>query len=517
MTNRHASSLPLRFFLLAALLGVAGLAGAADSPNCKYVNIGELPLRFSGPSFQPVIEGGINGGPATMLVDTGAERSALTMTAVDRLELAPQFTGRHAEGIGGTSRIYSARVNNFTVWPTQSKSMSLDVLGDMARPPDFDAIVGADFLFQADIEIALAEKKVRFFRPLDCNKDSFLAYWANDAVVVPLETSFGNSKNRLITVKLNGVEVDALIDTGAARTTVFESAARKAGVAPDHASSRSAGSAVGVGSDVVAQRSAVFANFSIGGETIRDAEMLISRDTNGGGFQPGMLLGADFLRAHRLLFAMSQRKLYITYLGGEVFERDAKGIPAWLQQEADSGNPDALLALAARYSTGRQVPRDAARSVALLEQAAGKNHLPAMQALADLQMRNRRYAEAAALYQRIIAARPERRRDWMMLYLARLNGGEGADAAAELRQRLAADKKHAWPAPVGDFFTGSIDANGLLAAARADSDLAKPRTCDAKAYMIQLAAAKGDVTLARSMSAERTIECRPGARPEGKQ
>ena len=33
-----------------------------------------------------------------------------------------------------------------------------------------------------------------------------------------------------------------------------------------------------------------------------------------------MLLGADFLRAHRLLVAHSQRKIYFTYAGGTVFQ-----------------------------------------------------------------------------------------------------------------------------------------------------------------------------------------------------
>jgi hypothetical protein len=34
-----------------------------------------------------------------------------------------------------------------------------------------------------------------------------------------------------------------------------------------------------------------------------------------------MLLGADFLRAHRLLVAHSQQKIYFTYAGGPVFRR----------------------------------------------------------------------------------------------------------------------------------------------------------------------------------------------------
>ncbi|WP_426174351.1 hypothetical protein [Massilia sp. TWR1-2-2] len=36
---------------------------------------------------------------------------------------------------------------------------------------------------------------------------------------------------------------------------------------------------------------------------------------------PDMLIGADFLRAHRALISMSQRRVYVSYLGGEVFRK----------------------------------------------------------------------------------------------------------------------------------------------------------------------------------------------------
>jgi hypothetical protein len=39
-----------------------------------------------------------------------------------------------------------------------------------------------------------------------------------------------------------------------------------------------------------------------------------------------MLLGTDFLRAHRVLVARSQRKMYFTYAGGTVFpSKPSKG------------------------------------------------------------------------------------------------------------------------------------------------------------------------------------------------
>ncbi len=40
-----------------------------------------------------------------------------------------------------------------------------------------------------------------------------------------------------------------------------------------------------------------------------------------------MLLGVDFLRAHRVFVAHSQRKLYFTYAGGPVFSGPRRAPP----------------------------------------------------------------------------------------------------------------------------------------------------------------------------------------------
>ena len=36
--------------------------------------------------------------------------------------------------------------------------------------------------------------------------------------------------------------------------------------------------------------------------------------------EPDLLLGADFLLAHRIYIARSQKKLYFTYRGGPIFQ-----------------------------------------------------------------------------------------------------------------------------------------------------------------------------------------------------
>ncbi len=313
---------------LSLLAGSAAADAVADPSACKYAQAGSLPLRFLSKSAQPVVEGSINGAPATMLVFSGLMTSTLTDTAVKRLDLATRLTTRRTVGVRSGSNLASVQLNEFGIGPTHVARLTIDVRDDMHHHADVDAYVGADFLFQADVEFSFAEKSLRFFRPIDCGADSYLAYWGEDAMRLPITGNFGRSKNGLFTVELNGVKMDALIDTGASRSLVYERAASKAGVGADDASNRDMSKRNVDNEGLVLTRSAVFSTFTIGNETIHDAELLVARDPNVIGYRADVLLGADFLRTHRVLFATSQRQVYVSYIGGDVFKRRAASAKA---------------------------------------------------------------------------------------------------------------------------------------------------------------------------------------------
>ena len=504
---------PLLALMLGLLIGPSAPARADDAPpKCTYVNVAELPLRYLGASFQPAVDGLINDSASPMLIDTGAYKTMLTRRATDRLDLALRMTGTYVNGIGGSSRVYGARVSSFAVGPTRSGGLKLGVIDEMGAPPDFDAILGADFLFQADFEIALADKKLRFFRPHDC-KDSFLGYWGDDIVAVPLTGDFGNSRNQTFTVELNGVKLDAVIDSGASHSIVFIGAARKAGVDIDSPGTLKALDAVGVGAERLAQWKAVFKTFAIGGEIIRDAELGVSATPVSGRLHADILLGADFLRAHRVLFAMSQKRLYIGYLGGDVFFRGSVGIEPWLQKEADGGNPEAQYALARKYGSGSGVAKDSALAGSWMQKAVQGGHPGAGMQVGVGLLHRGRSAEAAELLSRSAAQRPADTRLPLYLYLARRQGGDATVAAHELELRFGADKERRWPAPVADFYLGRIDAAALLAAAVKEPALAFAQGCEAKQFVAELAGAKGDKEGSKALMEARRAECaRPPAR-----
>jgi predicted aspartyl protease len=367
------SRLRLAAASLAAFLSF-GAAHAAD--GCTYIELAELPVKYAGPALVPTIAGAVNGKSARMLVDTGAYASLLTRGMVDALDLKLHPTVSWATGVGGEARVYEARIDEMVVGPTKTGSTIMRIVGEAGSLPWFDAIVGAPFLMQADLEVALADRTIKFFRARNC-KDSFLAYWTDAPVsVVPYAWRYAQGENPQFTVELNGQSFDAIIDTGAAVSTIELAAAKRAGVRLDAPDVKRMPDLVGVGERRAPHWNARFDKLVIGKEVITDARIGIIESQS----KPAadVYLGRDFLRRHRVLFASSQKKLYISYLGGDPFDRHGAGIAPWLQREADEGNPDAEYALFNWYRNSKNAQADAAQAAQWLQRAASHGHARAI-------------------------------------------------------------------------------------------------------------------------------------------
>jgi hypothetical protein len=308
------------FLLALPLLGNAGLSQAAgDAGACRYVPVAKLPVHFDH-SPLPLVEGSINGKPATLMLDTGAGDTYLTRSAIERLDIPIRASGRFAHGVGGSSEIYTAKLNDFSFGAVHSGRIVLPVLGNSGAPFRFDVIIGDDPMLHMDMEIALAEKFVQFFHASDCG-DTYLAYWDKDAMEIAFGGTEKDNRPRFI-VELNGQKLEAMIDTGSGRTGVHRATAERLGVKLDSAEAPKAGNVVGVGDKKVARWVANFDTFTIGTETIKNARLdIIDNAPQGDLGAPDIILGDDFLRAHRVLIATSQRRLYVSYLGGEVFSK----------------------------------------------------------------------------------------------------------------------------------------------------------------------------------------------------
>src|SRR5262249_16317392 len=135
-----------------------------------------------------------------------------------------------------------------------------------------------------------------------------------------------------LTVYVNDKPMDALLDSGAWSTVLTQAQAAELGVTPDSPGTKRGGTSGGLGVRKIDWYVGSFKSFAIGNESIPDVRMHFAdiwKDwtytitgsyvkRNVAGSRP-MLIGADFLRAHRVLVSHSQRKLYFSYVGGPVF------------------------------------------------------------------------------------------------------------------------------------------------------------------------------------------------------
>ena len=376
--------------MLGAACALAPLTVAAAESQCKYTPIGKLPLRYSGPGLEITTEGTINGTPAELLVDTGAYATALTRTGTERRGIRLYATGRRASGFGGTSPIYASIVNEFIVGPVRAGRSNMPVIGSFGDTPSYDGILGAPFLFQTDVEISLATKQLTFFVPEKCG-GTFLGYWGQDVQAVPLRRHDQDHMNPKFFVRINGKELEAMIDTGAFASMMTADAARRAGI-DLNGPSVTRGTDVGGIGDYTASRWHAKTTFQIGEEIVQNAEIGIE---NSGLNMADVVLGADFLRAHRVLISVSQNKLYFSYVGGEPFGQ-RRTLEPWVVAEAEGGNGDAQFMLARAYRSGRLVAKDHERSDEWLQKAAKSGSGHANLHTGHALLAERDYAGAAA-------------------------------------------------------------------------------------------------------------------------
>ncbi len=496
------------FFLLAALCAAARVQAEDTPPKCTYVEVASLPIRYVGQGLEPAVDGTINGTPATMLIDTGSDQTHMTMNAATRRDLTLFMTGRYVEGLGGLSRLYGVRLKDFAIGPAHAgRRPELTVIGSTTFTPSFDAIVGAPFLLQADLELDLQAKRMKFYRPLECSKAELLL-WKENTVVLPFGRNYGKSPNPHFTVIVNGKEMDALIDSGAHRSFMMLDAAKKAGIDVNGPGAVRMGDSGGIGSDRAPYWIAPVKAMQIGQETISNVELGIIDSQ--GSRTADVYLGQDFLRTHRVLFAMSQEKLYIAYLGGDVFTRGT-GLEPWMRAEADAGNADAQYALAQVYNTGRGVPRDPLQAGVWLDMAAQGGQPNASLLRGRRQMLAGQLDTAIPQLRHALDLLPADRVGPLWLYIARVRHDEAALAQTELEAALKQQKEDDWPAPIADFYLGKTNAARLLEEAGKDAKLAHARTCMAQTYMAEWHDARGDAAEASALKAALRANCAPAA------
>lgn len=277
---------------------------------------GTLPVEVIGQRATTMVK--INGVDTRFVLDTGAFYNFMSKANASALGLKLQslpFDFRLG-GIGGSTGASYTDVKEFGVLDTTLKKIDFIVGGtDMGY-----GLLGANLLDMADLELDLAHGKLALFKVEGCEKTS-LAYWTKDDnyFIADLEPSDREVDRRtFVNVMIGDKRVRALLDSGAPATLLTRSAAERAGIDLNAPGVKVGHRTYGIGAKTVKTWLVPIAAFSVGTETIHNSQMMVI-DGDMGDRDTDMLLGLDYILAHHMFIANSERKAFFTYNGGRVF------------------------------------------------------------------------------------------------------------------------------------------------------------------------------------------------------
>jgi predicted aspartyl protease len=333
--------------LVSALLALAGATTKADAA-CQLLQIGELPVAMS--DNVPLIPVSINGHAVQLSADTGAAQSMIWRSAAKDLDLNIISSGTTFYGAGGSDVAGVVTVRDFGITGATIHNVRLYAVGRGTAHGNSVGVLGEDVLSHWDVEFDLSAGKIRLFKPKDCSGDQ-VVYWAQSYFMTKLVSPRGDLNWVEANVSLDGHEVIALLDTGAALSTVTSQTLRQTGIKPE-VPPVSAAATRGLVDQPIETTTAVFPTFTIGQESVRNVKLriadLFGKNTEGtlGSNvahsvieNPDLIIGADFFMAHRIYVARSQGKIYFTYKGGPVFQHIVRN-PAASSDDANVGNPE---------------------------------------------------------------------------------------------------------------------------------------------------------------------------------
>lgn len=320
---------------LAACALLAG-AASASAAGCTLGKYGTLSIEMIGERPTTLVK--VNGAVTRFAIDTGAFFSFMSHANADALGLKvfPAPFGFRMGGIGGSAVAEVTRIRDLGILDTDLHNIDFVVGGSDSG----EGSLGANLLDFADLEIDLAQGKVTLFKPEGCRK-SALAYWVKgDGTynVADLHPSVNlNDRRSFVDVTINGKTIRALLDSGAVATLLDRRAAERVGIDLHGPGVKAGGPVRGIGARTYQSWIVPIDTFSVGTETIQHSEMLVM-DGNIGDGSTDMILGVDFMLAHHMYIANSQRKLYFTYNGGRVFSLDTASIGAHESAAAATNN-----------------------------------------------------------------------------------------------------------------------------------------------------------------------------------
>jgi predicted aspartyl protease len=215
------------FAIIAAqLISSAALATCATSPAAS------LPLSIVDEKL--LIPASLNGSAEQLALDTGAGVTVISTDAAGRLDIPHDFD--HAAqlgGVGGASSVlYIGQVDTLDLAGLHFAHQSFPIVDMPLRTAQGTLVagfLGADVLHQFDVDLNIPGGRLDLWRNTGC--DEAAPPWQDPAPPIQFELDAGN--HILVPFKVDGVNLTAVLDTGAPWLSMTTRAAYRSGVTDD--------------------------------------------------------------------------------------------------------------------------------------------------------------------------------------------------------------------------------------------------------------------------------------------
>ncbi len=325
---------------VAILLGIAAVLGAgAARAGCTLDAVANLPVHIE--DGRIFLSGSVNGHQLDFLVNP-AYRSVMLNAAKRDLEMSSYKLVRTVLG-------YEKPDPPFGIVNEGPDKVVIDQMTYVVKGslPDFGvpgsvAMLGADVLDRFDLEFDLADNLIILYRPSGCDGVQE-GYWDRHAAAAEMVPGLGQGTNAeplnaynfpfvTLRAEVDGQPVRAIIDAGQRHSFLSLTTAHELGADREDMPEIDAMPDL---FDGYSHRTWYrdFATVSLGGETISPAWLRVRSFDSAPASKPrtgslvrdsvlneaGLVLGADFLISHRVLFSFSQHKVYFTNSGIKPF------------------------------------------------------------------------------------------------------------------------------------------------------------------------------------------------------
>jgi predicted aspartyl protease len=296
--------------LLLSISGCAQHKEVSPTHPCLVVTKAKLPITLH--ERRIIVSTSLNGRPVRMMVDTGANISAIAPHIAESIGGAYNRDRLvHITGMGGRSDAqHPYKVKSIQIGPLHwfdFEVMVVDVarVEKRANPEAVAGIIGADLLRRYDIEFDFQHGEMKFHQSPNCKGD--FVPWAKPYEV--LRSPPNRRRFFIIPVELNGHTLRALVDTGASTTLVDRTAAITAGADPAELQGAKKITAIGIGGVEVSARSYRFDSLNIADRKFRYHSLDVSDAPLPSGID--MLLGMDFWGQHRMWLSYQTDQVFM--------------------------------------------------------------------------------------------------------------------------------------------------------------------------------------------------------------